>query len=359
MADLTLGENSGVRFELRPTDFRAGGETGIVYEIVNSTADWEEDKPIDEWQRRRVGTNLGYDTMSCTNFSCQNSIESQIHNLLSAGVIPDNIIEQMHELNYFDANNKVNFSDWFNANVSGTTYEAGNTLQGPWDAVRKYGILPQSDGYAPNDFTGPEGWFDKSKITQAQYDKAKKFLGLFDVKYEWVPVDKATILYHLKQAPLHVLVPTCSNWNDKTVLHADCGVLTVNHAVLKIGQTDTYSKVLDHYVDFVKKLASNYYMPYALKGVVTVKKASPAPIQFHYTFNINLKYGQAASNEVHKLQEALQHLGYMATGQFGPFGSATKAALGSFQKAQSITDPDGAGTNFGPQSRLKMNLLTK
>jgi hypothetical protein len=361
MADLLKGENSGVRVDFKASDSYAGGETSVVYQVVNPTGDWEVDKPTDEWQRYDVNGVLGYDTESCTDFSCMNSIEYQIDALITAGSIPDTIIEQMHELGYFDANNKINFNDWFNANTAGTTAANGNTLQATWDAVRKYGLLPQGDGFGPNDFTDAAQWFDATKITPAMYAKALQFLTIFDINYEWIFTTETenqqqTMEYHLKQAPLHVLVPTCNSWNNQNEVIQDCGVQSVNHAIICIGINPGVSyKVYDQYTQFVKELAWNYYMPYVLKGVVTLKTTPTTVIHFTYVFNTNLKYGMPAGGDVTQLQTALQYLGYMTQGQFGPFGPATKLALGKFQTASGITDPDGQGTNFGPQTRTAMN----
>jgi hypothetical protein len=85
------------------------------------------------------------------------------------------------------------------------------------------------------------------------------------------------------------------------------------------------------------------------------RSTTPNPPHFTYVFNTNLKYGLGATTEVHKMQEALQYLGYMKQGVFGPFGPATKLALGLFQTASGIKDPEGQGTNFGPATRKAMN----
>lgn len=363
MADLLRGENNGVIVDVRPTDFRAGAESSIVYVAVNATGDWTKYKPTDEWQRRYIPpSTLGYDTNSCTNFSCMNSIELQIERMLAAKEIPQATIDEMTSLGYFDANGNVNFSDWYNAILSGTTDAAGNTLYGPWDAVRKYGVLPQSKGYAPNDFTSAAQWF-ASKPTAEQIALGQEFLTMFDAAYEWVDMgnlgEQALFVVHLKQAPLHVLVPTGSTWNDTTV--ANTGPFTgVNHAITLLAVLPNLdNEILDHYNPFVKNLAPDYYIPYALKGVITLKAVSVPPPTFHYTFNVNLKYGAPDSPEVRKLQEALQYLGFMKTGVFGPFGPQTKAALAAFQTAHNITDPDGQGTDFGPLTRSAMNVLTQ
>jgi len=315
-------------------------------------------RPTDEWQRRYKNGVLGYDTNSCTDFSCMNSIELQIQRMLRDGELPDETVSKMLALGYMDENGVVNFSDWFNAITAGTTNANGNTLYATWDAVRNFGVLPQSKGYEPNSFTNVNDWF-ATKPTVEQYTLAKQFLTMFDVKYEWVAIGTLNqwglVTTHLKQAPLHVLLPTGSTWNNPFVTVPTPTYQGVNHAVTVIAQNDNVShSILDHYNPFVKSLEWGYYIPYILKGVVTVK--APVVVEsFHYTFGANLRYGAPSSFEVNQLQKGLAALGYMNKGVIGPYGPQTKAALGLFQTANHITDPEGQGTNFGPKSRDAMN----
>lgn len=377
MANLLNGENSGVVVSTRPTDFMAGGETSIVYAVVESDGNWTKYKPTDEWQRRFVPPDtLGYDTNSCTDFSCMNSIEVQIEHMLANKLIPQATIDKMTALGYFDANGDVNFSDWYNAILAGTDPVKGNTLTAPWDAVRTYGCLPQSKGYAPNDFTTVDGWFG-AKPTPDQIALGKQFLDIFDVAYEWVDLGNlnlwSTFDYHLKQAPLHVLVPTGLTWNDVMVKNPTPTYVGVNHAITVLAQTENISHtILDHYNPFVKSLEWGYYIPYALKGVVTLKTVPPVSAPFHYTFTKQLTYeylDDAATKvnpaihndakDLKALQQALQSLGFMKVGIFGPFGPQTKTALAAFQTAHGISDPDGQGQDFGPQTRATLNKLTQ
>ena len=360
MADLLRGENNGVIVDVRPTDFTAMGESGVVYRAVNPSGKWRSYKPSDEWQRRYIppGT-LGYDTNSCTDFSCMNDIELQIQRMLADGEVPDDVVSKMQALGYFDSNGFVNFSDWYNAVTAGTTWEKGNTLYAPWDAVRKYGVLPQGQGPTPNSFTTHQEWFNY-KPSNGQIKAAQEFGTMFDVKYEWVVIGQVgqydTLEYHLKQAPLHVLVPTGATWDDMVADNPTPVYSGVNHAVTLLeqdsGKTHT---VLDHYNRFIKTLKWGYYIPFALKGVVTLKTTPTLPKPFAYTFTINLRYGAPIGPEVRKLQEALQHIGYMKSGLFGPYGPATKEAVANFQKANGILDPEGPGINFGPKTRSAMN----
>lgn len=358
--DLENGKNTGVRVEFKPTDHMAGGESTIVYEARNPSMDWEPYKPDDEWQRRFVKNVLGYDTESCVTFSGIRIIAMQLHFMLEKGLIPADVVQKMHDLGYFGPDGKLNFSEWFSANTNGTTEAGGNSYQGFWDGVRRDGLLPQSAGPAVNDFTKDTGGFlNASGLTKTQRDLAKQFLDLFDTPYQWAIIDEsmgslADFKYHLKQAPLHLMVPTCSTWN----VHGEvgsCHVKSVNHAISHIGMLpDDGYKVLDHYEPFVKQLAPDYYVPYAVKAVVVLRKPPTAPA-FHYTYTVNLKYGTGATTAVHALQQGLQARGYMQAGLFGVYGASTRAAVAMLQLKHNITDPDGAGINFGPSTRAALN----
>lgn len=378
--DLEHSKNTGlIPPQPRPTDYVHGVESAIPYQVVVEDGDWEKYRSTDEWQRRFKDGLFGYDTQSCSDFSALNSIELQIQRMVKENLISDAGIQKMRDLGYFDENGNVNFNDWFNAITAGTTYESGNTLQGPWDAVRKYGLIGQSKGPAVNDFTTGPDWFAQ-KPTVDQYALGLEFLTMFDVKYEWAIVSGTGLAndpqydYHLKQAPLHAATPTCGSWNQEEVGTCD-PYRGLNHATCRVGSfPDGGAKELDHYAPFLKHLAPNYYMPYAIKGVVTIKPSSTyTPTQIKYVFTKKLSYeylDDAATqvnpaihndqDEVKKLQTVLQFLKradgktYMKLGLFGHFGPATRSALSAFQIDNEIVDPD-LGKNFGPQTRAAIN----
>ncbi len=363
--DLNQGKNTGVVVKVRPLDWALGGETGITYVERLENGDWEKYISGGEWQRRNVSGKLGYDTNSCVTFSGLNIIEMQINWMRSQDMIPADVLVQMEDLGWFDDDGNANFSEWFSANTNGTTVD-GNDLGSFWDGVRRDGLLGQKWGFAPNDFSSIDDWFDKSKITDEMRAKAKKALDLISINYEWsvlgVQGQWSTFAREVKHAPLHIATPTCYGWNGEQgpIVPVCQGVTRLNHATSYIGQkAGVYHKDLDHYVPFVKELNWNYYIPYAIKGVVSLKQApAPAP-KFHYTFSMQLTYGDPKNPtaEVQKLQQALQFLGYMTKGVFGPFGPQTRKALGAFQTAQGIKDPDGQGANFGPQTRAALNKV--
>lgn len=366
--DIEHGKNTGVIIgpeHVRPTDFVAGAETGIAYDDRNPSGDWEPFKPTDERQLRQGF----YDTLSCVTFSALNIVETQIRWLMETGKIPEAFLRQMKDLGYIDENGHPNFNDHFTAVMSGTTMN-GNSLQKVWDSIRNDGLLPQAEGQQVGDFANTAAWLDRSTITQEQIDKAKKFKEMFDISYEWVVINEPgawdKFAFHVKQAPLHIATPTCGSWNTSPPsIVTQCGdYKTLNHATSYFGQSPgAYHKDLDHYNPFVKWLDWNYYIPYAIKGIVYVKATQPTPVppvdHFTYQFRKNLYYGNAG-DEVHKLQQALQHLKrqdgstYLKVGVFGPYGPQTAAAVAAFQKDHGIPD-DPPGYHFGPLTRKAMN----
>lgn len=351
MDNLEQGKNTGVILEVRPTDYVAGSSTGLPYEVRIESGDWEAYKPTDEWQRFKKGNNLGYDTNSCVTFSALNCVEIQVYYLIKNKLLSDDKIQSLKDLGYIDENGRPNFNDWFTAVMSGTT-DNGNSIQNVWDSIRKDGLLPQKEGYTPNDFNTRTDYLS-SKPTQDQKDKAKKILDIIDIKYEWI--NKSDVAKHLKQAPLHILTPTCGSWNTKPpTIISDCGVLTVNHATTNIGQVDgKYHKDLDHYEPFIKYLDWNYFIPYSVKGLVTPKTK--------FTFTKDLYMG-ITDTEVKELQKWLNNNGYpiavSGAGSKGNetnyFWTLTKNALIKFQKANNIVPAEGY---FGRLTRAKIATL--
>ena len=354
------GKNTGVLLEIRPTDFRVGGETAIVYEVRLASGDWEKYRPTDEWQRRLMAGILGYDTLSCVTFSALRCVAMQIEFLIETGQAPDAFVLFLKENGYIDENGKVNFNEHFTAVMSGTTTN-GNSGVAVWDSIRKDGLLAQSAGPAVNDFTTTEAWLANT-ITQAQKDAAKKILEWLTIQYEWVALgvsgQQANFAKHLKQAPLHYFTPVCPTWNSGEV--SSCGRYILDHATSGIAiLPDLRYTDLDHYVPFIKHLAADYYVPYAIKGLVRINAAPTTAPAFTHTYTVSLTYGMRATAEVRLLQQGLQTAKdsagkpYMTPGLFGIYGTATRAAVDRFQRDHGIIDPV-PGEHFGPQTRAAL-----
>lgn len=344
---------------LSPKAYLAGAETGIAYEVRLKNGDWFNFSPTDEKQY-----TASFDTMSCTTFSALNSIEMQVNWLIENGKLSDEVMAKLKELGFFDDKGKFNCNDWFTAVMSGTT-KNGNDFASVWDSIRNHGLLPQKDGFSPQDFKSLDEWLDRSKVTTEMQAKALKFLDIFEVKYEFVLYGASSpevIAYHLKQAPIHIGTPTC-NWGGGII--QSCGVQQITHATCSHGSEDkvaTYTK--DHYNPYNKKLAWDYHIPFAVKGLLSIKVPKPVTPKPKYTFTRTLSRGMKGE-DVKQLQLALKALGFFKldyTTDF--FGYWTEEAVKAFQlryadevlKPWGLTLPTG---KFASMSIKKLNELLK
>ena len=189
-------------------DLSHGGRlSGIQYREVNPTGDWTQYLPTDERQSGKF-----FDTMACVSFSALNVIETQINYFLATDQLSFTIKTQLALLGYIDQNGKFNGSDRFLAKASGTT-TAGNYLNVVAETVRTQGIAPEKDWTWDLDTFTWELFY--AGIPTSVSQKAKQFLNLFDVGYEWV-YDR-NVLNHLKQAPMQLEICTGGGWNTPPV----------------------------------------------------------------------------------------------------------------------------------------------
>lgn len=275
---------NNVLLEVKPKDYIAGFETGIAYEVRNDLGDWEQYMTAPEKQSR----DGVFDTQSCTNFDTLKVVQGQINFLLKKGLVPEDKKALMTSLGYFDENGLVNFSEAFNAITSGTT-SLGNYLQNPPEAIRKFGLLPQKDFITPENVSSFDEWIDAKRITPEMYAKAKRFNEIFDVAYEWIltgtPNDDL-LIKHAKQAPISIALGMCGDWFSPEGKIALCDNKVAHHAVSLIAINDKlYKRISDQYVPFLKTLDPKYYIAWALKIVVSVKKPakSSQPVKFQWT----------------------------------------------------------------------------
>ena len=218
-------DNLGVKLGKRPEDYRAGlVGASLPYEERNPSGNWSSWIPVGEWQRQRTINDVR-DTMACVSFSALNSIETQIEFLTGL---------------------QVNFSDRFTAKMSGTT-TSGNYLYKVADSIRKDGLLVEEDWAWPENFSWDEYY---KEIPQELKDKAKNILEAIDIKYEWIPLNKAEILKHLKQSPLQTVI------------------LDGKHAVMTFKTLEDINWYFDSYKPFIK---STDQLAWPLKYVVTIK----------------------------------------------------------------------------------------
>lgn len=326
--------NTGLRTpEVKPTDYIAGVASAITYEVRNALGNWEQYMTTPEKQYREGR----FDTQSCTNFDTLKVVQGQINFLLKNKMIPEDKRVLMSSLGYMDDDGMVNFSEAFNAITSGTTSQ-GNFLQNPPQAIRDFGLIPQKDFITPDDVENFDQWIDKSRITPAMYDKAKVFNTIFDVSYEWIlygSEDHQALLTHIKQAPISIALGICGGWENNAPVKA-CSNRVAHHAVSLIGvDGQLYKRISDQYVPFVKTLDPDYYIIWALKIVVSVKKPKDTS-KPKFAWTRVLKFG-VSGYDVKQLQDKLAIEGffkyYKSTGYFG---TVTLKAVKEYQKAHNL-----------------------
>ncbi len=351
-------KNTGILIvPLSPKAFKLGAESGVALEVRLKNGDWFNYTPTGEKQH-----TSRYDTMSCTTFSALSSLEMQYNWLRKNGYVSNELHAKLKELGYIDDNDNLNLSDWFTAVMSGTT-TGGNDFGSVWDSIRNHGVLPQKDGHNPDEFNTTEEWLDRTRVTTAQKEKALKFRELFDVAYEFIlygQSNPAVIAEHLKHAPIHIATPVCSGWGSQSIVQA-CGVEQVQHATCSHGsEAKAATFTYDTYDPLNKKLAWDYPIPWAVKGILSVKKPKPAtPKPAKFTFTRTLSKGMSGK-DVQALQQWLKYLGFFKldyTTQY--FGTWTEEAVNTFQSfyAADILHPIGLTLPTGKFASMSIKKL--
>lgn len=242
-----------------PTDFIAGVQSQIAYEVKNPSGDWAENLSADEMQ---IG--LYFDTKACVSFSALNCIEAQINRMLATGEIT-----KEYAADWLDENGKANLSDRFLAKMSGTT-EQGNSLQKVCDTLRHFGAVAEKDWNYPRLQRTPVfDWNDfYAEIPDEVKAKGQRFLEKFEIQYEWV--QDGDFAKHLKQAPLQIAIGLCAPWNTEQPI-AGCGIKPAAHAITLYAEDGGQHKVLDQYEPYRKTLGSDYSIQWIMKIIIKKK----------------------------------------------------------------------------------------
>lgn len=297
----------------RPTDYLAGA---LPWKRVVSDGSWEKFLPDGE----RQNVPFEFDTMACVTFSALNTIESQ----LKVFKLPESHLTFLRDNGYFK-NDQINFSDKFTAIISGTTKQ-GNTFTNVADAIRNYGLIP--DSVLP--FGGEQtfdAWHSPAQITDEMRALGKKFLDYFDIGYEWVLVndnkkideqEENTLRYHLFHAPLQIAVP-----------------YTARHAIMM----SSFYRIFESYPPFDRP--GKDPISYAFKIVITPKN--------NESITRTLSLGTTGT-QVTALQKLLNQ--YVPMPITGTFDSITLQAVKVFQGGQGLV-PDGI---VGPKTRSCLGM---
>jgi peptidoglycan hydrolase-like protein with peptidoglycan-binding domain len=345
-----MNQYNGLIIEpIKDTDFLMGAESGIVPQTNLANGDWEKYLAPNESQKQ-FGE---WDMFACVSFSAVKTVTTTIHFMLDSNLLKPETVKFLEDSGYLK-DGIINLSDRFIAKMSGTTIN-GNSFARVWDAIRKCGMLPESDWAMPTtDYSSSkEAWNEYYKeIPQELKDKALKFLDYFDIKYEWVltgVMDIEKLKKALQQAPLQIGTPVkLPEWNQE-VVPAIAGI-QASHATEEF-RIDKYHNIHDQYAPYYKKLALEYSIPYAVKGVI-IEKKPPEQTPFSHLFLRSIRFGQS-SFEVSCLQEALRLEGLINILPTGYFGKITLKAVKDFQIKYGI-DPVG---EVGPITRKRLNSI--
>lgn len=202
-------ENKGVILGSRDTDWIAGISSKIVYKVELPSGDWTPYLPLEEWQWHTIG----FDTMACVTFSALNVLET---------------------LYFFKTGIRRNFSDRFTATLSGTM-KTGNYLWKVGDSIRKDGLVDESE-WGMIDNPTWDAYYTMPPIEVI--NKAKEFLKDWEVHYEVIDFTRESLLKHIKQAPVQVVIP--------------------GHAVMLFATTEQIYKYFDSYKPWEKERSDGF-----------------------------------------------------------------------------------------------------
>lgn len=252
-------------------------------EIKCPDGNWTKYLPKNEKQRQ------GFESMACTNFSSTTAVEILMTRLIEDKLMSIGNLAWLNENGYIDDSGHINFSDRFDAIMSNTSPDFGNTLKAPADAKHKYGLIPES--MLPWVDT-PAEYFDRNKITNEMKSMGLEFLKRFPINYEFVyPAEYSAAL---KVSPL---ANACYAWPLSVNGIYYRVENTINHAIAVIVPPPDYWHIMDSYDPFVKKLTNNYqFSGHAIRYIIReVVDNNPSTTKMLY----NLKRDPKKNEEIY------------------------------------------------------------
>lgn len=326
-------------------DFIHGGEASLNLGAKENVLDgnWAKYLPAGERQY-----SLNFDTMSCTTFSYCNVLETYFNFLIANNKIAIENYTWLNNKGYIGQDGKVNFSDRFLAILSGTS-KVGNRFDVVAETARTRGLIPEA--MFPMGGDTWEQYMDASLITNEMLDMASEFLKRFKLSYEWIFVNKdslldgaerSILLNSLKILPLQIAIP-----------------FPATHAIELyniITSPEELEQTLDHYEPFLidrKGTPLHYAMRHLVeeRSVVIQKPIVVAP-DWSYEFTKTARKGDRGDH-ILAIQKALWILGFFKSpADFAPvFGNRTFTALVAYQKSVGLP----ATGFFGSMTMAKFN----
>lgn len=232
------------------------GKADFGKQVLVPDGDWTPYWPSNEKQKN------GFESLCCTNFSSTSDIEIMMTRMLIKNEISKSNVEWLKENGYFDKNDRINFSDRFDAIISGTNPNSGNSLKSPAEAKRKMGLIPES--MLPW-IDNKNKYFDKNSVTQEMYKLGQEFLRRFQINYE--KVYRENFAEGLKYSPLAGALFAWNGRDERGVYYrVNEGI---NHAIVIIRPPHLW-KIGDSYDPFHKLLDDDYiFLNYAYRYIIT------------------------------------------------------------------------------------------
>lgn len=223
-------ENSGIILGNLPTDYFAGVNSPIPYQIRLQNGNWTPYAFDLENQFSRKG-----DALDCVAESFINSIEAQ---------------------EFFITGKKIQYSKRWLAKVSGTNQGAlkgkGNSYTTVADVIHNIGLVLEEHYPKPEgDWTTDEFYQPIPEPLNTQLlEEAGKWKEKWSYNYEFLNVNDANLDYHLKHSPINVVIPG----------HSICGIYS----------PDQLMQYLDSYPNYFKSTPVSGLVA-AMKGILTPK----------------------------------------------------------------------------------------
>lgn len=350
----------------KPGDSMAeGGDSVVVYEVNEEDGQW--DKP-GYLPPERVQAGIYFDSDACTNYGATGSAYAQVARHLIKGNISPADVAELTKHGFIQDGKVMPLSPRYNAIKSGTRHGFGNYMYKPWDSLRNDGIVPEVLCPFPNRQYQPKflaaDYYNQAAAEGPELDAAAAvWKKIFEVRYEIIPTNLTKLFYHARQAPICINVGVCKPWNNEVV--PACGLSSGHETVLVGNEGNSATKILDSYVPNSKRLARDYTISYAIKGVVYVRsqqKAPALPPAIKHQWTKPMQYGDQ-SPEVKILQDFLRLNGCYPsyTSSTGFYGNVTAGAVLKFQikyKVQDVMVLIKLGGHFvGPATLPVLNKL--
>ncbi len=270
-----------------------GGVEKIRFNPKNNPTFWVKYRPDGELQKRR-----GLETFQCVSASALNIIETQVdymshlvNNDFKGGEHLSEaekneikyIVNIFTEFGLINEKGQCNASDRYLAKVSGTT-KRGNTQNKVAEAIRKYGLVPESLYPWPENVSTWAKYYEP--VPKEIIDRGKEILKYVKFNHEWVnPVYMTRMLeFAPLQTSLYANPPIKNGIYQRTEKPR-------NHAV----QLDNFKQfewkgIFDSYIPFDKKMAWNFNFGWGKIITVRKKEIEYNEIELKKLINRGFKY---------------------------------------------------------------------